>query len=200
MFLVSDRFERSFVWNRTLPRVEGISSRSRIVPLFSRVASAITHKPVEIRCWSAHDWTNVLAEFHVFTARGSDPSGFVDSSELSSSANIDGWVCTRLGRLAFRHFYPGSGTDLDEMSFAVQVLSHETQHLVTTGSEAQTECYAMQWLEQVARGLGASSAYARKLALRYWTYWYPKKDAQYHTRLCHDAGPLDAHPSSSRRP
>ena len=73
---------------------------------------------------------------------------FVDISELSSSANIDGCVRTRLGRLAYRHFYPSSGTDLDETSCAVQLLSHEIHH----------------------------------------------------TKLCHDGGPLDANPSSSRWP
>ena len=130
----------------------------------------------------------------------SDPAGFVDGSELSSSANVDSWACSRLARLAYRHSYPASGTAFDEMSYAVQLLSHEIQHLVATGTEAQTECYGMQSLERVARSLGTSSAYARKLALRYWKYWYPFDDTQYHTKLCHDDGPLDAHPSSSRWP
>ncbi len=168
------------------------SSACRRATSGTATASAITHKPVEIRRWSADEWTNVLAEFRAFTARSSDPSGFVDSPELSTSANVGSWACSRLGRLAYRHSYPASGTRFDEMSFAV--------HLVATGTEAQTQCYGMQSLEPVARSLGASSAYARKLALRFWTYWYPNDDGRYHTKLCHDAGPLDAHPSSSRWP
>ena len=58
----------------------------------------------------------------------------------------------------------------------------------------------MQVLEGVARGLGAPAAYARELALNFWQYGYPTDDAVYHTQLCHDGGPLDAHPQSSRWP
>lgn len=53
---------------------------------------------------------------------------FVDISELSSSANIDGCVRTRLGRLAYRHFLSELGNHLDETSCAVQLLSHEIHH------------------------------------------------------------------------
>ena len=42
------------------------------------------------------------------------------------------------------------------MASAVQILSHEIQHLVTNGTEAQTECYGLQALERVAREPGSA--------------------------------------------
>jgi hypothetical protein len=62
LYLANSQFERSFVWNRPLPRIGGASRRSRIEPLFSRVATPIARRPVEIRCWSADDWEIVLAD------------------------------------------------------------------------------------------------------------------------------------------
>src|SRR5205823_5689841 len=59
-------FERTFVWNRHLPRIGGVSDDSRIEPLFSRIASPIVRRPVEIRCWSEADWSKVLAEFRAW--------------------------------------------------------------------------------------------------------------------------------------
>jgi hypothetical protein len=50
------------------------------------------------------------------------------------------------------------------------------------------------------RGLGVPGAYARELQLRFWRDGYPTDDAVYHTQLCHDGGPLDANPSSTRWP
>jgi hypothetical protein len=200
LFLLDSLFEHTFLWNRRLPRSGGVSGRSRTEPLFSRIATPIARRPVEIHCWSAGEWKRVLAEFRAFTARGSDPAGFVDNIALSNAANLGPWTCRLLDRLAYRHFYPRSGGEFEDMADAVQILSHEIQHLVAAGSEAETECYGMQALEKVARGLGVPKTYARALAVEFWKYWYPADDLQYHTERCHDGGPLDAHPSSSRWP
>ena len=192
-------FEHTFVWNRPLRRVAGPSSKSRIDPLYSRVGTPIARRRVEIRCWSESDWHKVLAEFNAWEPGFADPAGFVGSTAFSDTANLGPWTCDHLDRLAYEKKYP-SGSDEDDMASAVQILSHEIQHLVTTGTEAQTECYGMQALERVARGLGAPASYARELALTFWQDDYPNDDAVYHTQLCRDGGPLDAKPQSSRWP
>jgi hypothetical protein len=194
------QLEHTFVWNRPLRRAGGPSGESRIDPLFSRVATPIARRPVEIRCWSEADWDNVLAQFSAWEPGYADPAGFVGSTSFSDSANLSPSTCARLDRLAYREEYPGSGSDQQELAAAVQVLSHEIQHLVANGTEAVTECYGMQALERVARGLGAPASYARELALTFWQDVYPNDDDVYHTQLCQDAGPLDAHPQTSRWP
>jgi hypothetical protein len=193
------QFEHSFVWNRPLPRAGGPSRKSRIDPLYSLVATPIARRPVEIRCWSEADWDKVLAEFNAWEPGFADPSGFVGSTSFGDSANLGPSTCELLDQLAYRKEYPG-GSDQDDLASAVQILSHEIQHLVANGTEAETECYGLQALERVARGLGAAASYARELALRFWQYGYPTHDAVYHTQLCQDGRPLDAHPQSSRWP
>ena len=103
--------------------------------------------------WSRADWDNVLAQFNAWEP-GSDPAGFVGSTSFSHSANLgrrraSSSIGSRTGRSTRRD------SDADELASAVQILSHEIQHLVANGSEAETECYGMQALERVARGLGA---------------------------------------------
>jgi hypothetical protein len=199
MTRASVELEHTFVWNRPLPRTGGPSDKSRIDPLYSRVAGPIARRPVEIRCWSEADWHKVVAEFNAWEPGYSDPAAFVGSASFGDTANLGPSTCERLDRLAYEKEYP-TGDDQDEVASAVQILSHEIQHLVATGTEAQTECYGMQALERVARGLGASASYARELALRFWEYGYPTDDSVYHTQLCQDGGPLDANPQTSRWP
>jgi hypothetical protein len=55
----------------------------------------------------------------------------------------------------------------------------------------------MQALARVARGLGASAAYARGLADRYWNSEYALNLQAYRTKLCRNGGPLDAHRASN---
>lgn len=200
MTLADHEFDQTFVWNRPLPRMGGDISQSRVEPLFSRVATPIARRPVEIRCWSSNDWTKVLEEFNAFYPGFGDPTGFVASSAFSHSANLDPWTCDGLDLIAYKHRYPTSESGEVDAADAVQTLAHEIHHLVSSGSEAETECYGMQDLERVARGIGAPAAYARTLALRYRRDVYPTHDAVYHTQLCHDGGPLDANPASSRWP
>jgi hypothetical protein len=200
-FTLADyKFDKTFVWNRPLPRIGGDSSKSRIEPLFSRVATPIARRPVEIRCWSSDDWKKVLDEINAIDPGDADPAGFVGSTAFSHSANLDTWTCDSLDLIAYKHRYPRSGSAELDAAESVQILAHEIHHLVSNGTEAQTECYGMQDLERVARGIGAPPAYARALALRFWQDGYPNDDVVYHTQLCHDGGPLDANPASSRWP
>ena len=67
-------------------------------------------------------------------------------------------------------------------------------------SEAATECYGMQALARVARGLGASPGYGRWLARYFWRAVYPTNSPEYKTKNCRNGGRLDLHPSSNRWP
>jgi hypothetical protein len=193
-------FKRTFLWNRPVPHVGGITAKSRIEPFFGRVATPIAGRPVQIGCWSSRDWPKVLAELDIMDFGQLEPKGFVMQMVTSQRANLSPATCASLVRLAYRQFYPRAGFDFYEMADAVETLSHEIQHLVDFRNEADTECYAMQSVEQVARGLGAPRTYARALAVEYWTYWYPTNDPEYSTDHCHDGGPLDAHPEITRWP
>jgi hypothetical protein len=188
--------DAALVWNKHLPKTGGVTAQSRIEPLFSRVASTVAQRPLEIRCWSSRDWSNVLAEFRVWAPGRFDPAGFVPDFDLGR-ANLDPWTCRHLDALAYRHAHPRGGEAQLDLAYAVQILSHETQHLVSPGTEAETECYGMQALTRVARSLGASAAYARVLARRFWEDGYALNTPAYKTKLCRNGGPLDAHPASN---
>jgi hypothetical protein len=189
--------EAVFLWSKQLPRIGEATTRSRIEPLFSRVASSVANRTVEVRCWSPQDWKVVLAEYRAWDPGGVEPAGFVSDVD-AGRANLDPWTCNHLVTLAYGHQRPrGDEAELD-LAYAVQTLSHETQHLVAMyGTEAETECYGVQGLAQVARGLGASASYARFLKERFWADGYSDNDPEYKTKQCRNGGPLDAHPDSN---
>jgi hypothetical protein len=64
-------------------------------------------------------------------------------------------------------------------------------------SEAEVECAALQEVRRTARALGATQAYANRLADFVWEQIYPKNSPEYFTRACRDGGPLDVNSESS---
>jgi hypothetical protein len=198
LFVVADRrLEANFVWNEPLPTVRGVATVSRIEPRFSRVGATMTNGPVEVRCWSRQDWPRVLAEFRALDLGRSDPAGFAIADRRR--INLDPWGCEHLDQLVYLHRLP-EGSDQSEMASAVELLAHEIQHLVSPMSEAATECYGAQTVEQVARALGTPPRYARTLAVRYWNEGYPLMPANYRTKLCRNGGVFDANRGSARWP
>jgi hypothetical protein len=188
--------EAVFLWSKRLPRIGEATTRSRIEPLFSRVASSVANRRVEVRCWSPQDWKKILAEYRAWDPGGFEPAGFVSDVD-AGRANLDPWTCNHLVTLAYGHQRPRGDDDELDLAYAVQTLSHETQHLVAMyGTEAETECYGVQALAQVARGLGASASYARFLAKRFWDDGYSDNSAEYKTKQCRNDGPLDANLAS----
>lgn len=112
----------------------------------------------------------------------------------SDHASLDSRTCARLERFDGRD--TGGLADTESME-ALVTLAHESFHLAGIASEAQTQCYAVQATELVARRLGASPTWARTAAL--WAlassprilpreYWSPQ---------CHDGGSWDLRPASS---
>jgi hypothetical protein len=184
--------------NRPLPRLGGDSEKSRVEPRFSRVAGRLAHKEVEVRCWSESEWPRVVAEWGAYIGTN-DFGAFAQPS--SDRASLAPETCRALVDFAYRHDRPEQGDALDDMAYAVGILAHESEHLLSpAANEAETECYGMQEIRSVARRLGADAAYANRLATRYWLELYPSAPADYKTGSCVDGGELDANRQSSRWP
>ena len=99
-------------------------------------------------------------------------------------------TCRALVDLAYGHERPAAGDALDEVAYAVGVLAHESEHLLSpVATEAETECYGMQEIRRVAGRLGVDEAYANKLARRYWFELYPSEPADYRSGECVDGRP-----------
>jgi hypothetical protein len=128
----------------------------------------------------------------------SDLAGFAHGVNRASIAPDQ---CRRLARLVYDHRTPGADGSLYYLADAVELVAHETEHLVSAGgSEAVTECYGMQDVRRLARALGASASYAAKLAEVYWKVVYPENEPDYRTSDCRNGGPLDARPASDLWP
>jgi len=185
--------DKAMLANRRLPVIGGRVTRSRIEPRFSQAASVIAHRKVEIRCWSRREWRSTLKEYGAVAGR-TDLAGF---AQPPGRASLWPESCAVLVGFVYRHRRPPRGAALEDAAFAVALLAHETEHLVSAGgSEAETECYGMQDIRWLARGLGANRRYAALLAETYWARFYPYEPEGYGTKRCRNSGPLDAHPKS----
>ena len=184
--------------NRPLPRVGGASEESRVEPRLSRIGSELARKQVEVRCWSESEWPRVVGEWGAYIGTN-DIGAFAQPD--TDRASLAPETCRALVGLAYERERPERGDALDEMAYAVGVLAHESEHLLSPpASEAETECYGMQEIRRVARRLGADAAYANRLATRYWFELYPSEPADYKSEECVDGRSLDANPQSSRWP
>jgi hypothetical protein len=194
------QLEATFKWNAPLRRAGGETGESRVEPRFSRIASTFALRRIQVRCWSNGDWREVSREFRAYNSTVTfEPAGFVGDRD-SASVDLAPWVCAHLVDLSYAHRVRHGDGGLDTAD-AVDTLAHEAEHVVgPAGTEAETECYAIQDVRHVARLLGASTAYADELARRQWRENYPRENAGYTTPLCHDGGPLDANPETSRWP
>jgi len=153
---------------------------SRLEARLGEVASGVAGRPVSVRCDSLSD------------IRGSvEPGGVVQFSGTSPAnyARIRYDICAQLRRLHRDH---GAGEGAEAR--AVEVLAHESLHLRGVKDEASAECYAIQFIPRVARGLGATVANAEvlhALALRA----YPYHPREYLSPECRSGGALDLHGS-----
>lgn len=156
---------------------------------FSRIAAEIAEREVRIECQR-------------FSGALLDPTaeaGYVAFDAAGTPGDV--------GRLerdacnALRDYLHGdkSSPDLDQV-VAVQVLAHESYHLAGVRSEAQTECSAVQRLDEVAEALGATPDEARSLAERYYAEVYPRMPDAYRSAECKDRGELDASPDDPEWP
>lgn len=186
-----------FVWNRQLRPRAGRTGTSRIELRFSRAASALARRQIEVRCWSAREWPTVLREWRIFTDDpGVELEGFVPSFE-SRRLNLSPEVCGDLVTLVYgpaRAREEGSKLDY---AYAVGVLAHEIEHLVGRGSEAATECYGMQDIRALTRLLGRPASLGVTLAEAYWLELYAGNPSEYTSSECRNGGRLDRRPDTN---
>ena len=120
--------------------------KAQAVARFSREASRIAGKPVEVRCDEARDYVGAVQHADGVATVG---------GEL---AIVTPEVCFDLYRLTFAVRIVGSRTGR-----AVAVLAHEAWHLHGEADESVTECYALQSGVDLGRRLGLSDGRARQL-------------------------------------
>jgi len=153
------------------------------VDLFSSVATQIAGRPVTMQCQrltgALFDATSELG-YVQFDASGQP----FDTGHLERDA------CNNLR--SYVHSDKQWPT-LDQV-IAVNVLTHESEHLAGVRVEAEAECASMQRLVDVAGWLGATDQQAGALADRYATEVYPRMPTDYRSEDCSQDGAWDKTP------
>jgi hypothetical protein len=171
---------------RQLPVVAGDVRVSRIEPRFGRIASALTGKEVEVRCWSAADWARLMREEQAYThgRLGLHVLGFAGIG--GARVNVALEVCDALVTLAYRH----RPAEQLLVAAAVVTLTHEAQHAKGVVEEAVAECNAIQIAHRTAMKLGARPDYAASLVRTYWRQ-YDHALPSYRSPECRRGGAPD---------
>jgi hypothetical protein len=180
-----------------LPTLGGLTDVSRIEPLYSELVSEIAGRRVEVRCWSEADWRDRSDEVAAWSDHKTRPGGW--SAYVSwdeERANLSPAVCRSLGQWAYGKRWPEDRWEGYYFAWSVKVLAHEAQHLRGIESEAEADCYGLQAMPAVARGLGLDAERGRFLAEYAWGYIYPRVRDDYWSAECRDGGDLDLRPSS----
>ncbi len=150
---------------------------------FSDVASRIADRSVSIQCQRfSGALVDATAEsgYVAFSADGTPAD--VGRLERDTCNNLRDWL------------HSDKANPTLEQVMAVHVLGHEAYHLAGIRNEAQTECEAMQRLDEVAVWLGATPEQARAIADRYHSDVYPHLSSSYRNSACVDGGTMDVAP------
>ena len=160
------------------------------------VASAVALRDVEVSCPGF--WTRLVeitpnAGWVAFDEHGR-PS---DETSLSAS------TCGSLERVwrgkqgSFACLLSGGcdGKTLAAVS-GIVTLAHESWHLRGLVNEAQTQCYAIQTTEAVARRLGVATEDRRAIALRVALDDSRSPQGEYHSSQCRPGGAYDLRPET----
>lgn len=160
----------------------------------STIASAIARRHVSVRCEGAGgDLTNPEG--------ASGTTEFVNGKPANDTVLQEG-ICetlhdySRLTKESADCGLPCDGSAL-ETAWSLNALAHESYHLAGVRNEAQTECYALQAIDFVARQLGATSDEARQLAAFAFEELPPRMPDEYSSPQCRNGGEYDLRPQSS---
>jgi hypothetical protein len=190
--------EAGLIASRSLPVRGGQTDESRVEPRLSQAASTLTRRQIEVRCWSARDWSPIIKEWHAYEGTKGDAGGFASGS---AHANISPSRCATLARFLYDDWRPADRGGVEALADTVALVAHEVEHLYEAGAgEAETECHAVQDVRGLASALGASSSYASKLARVYWRDLYPSEPAEYRSEECRRGGGYDRHPETRAFP
>jgi hypothetical protein len=80
--------------------------------------------------------------------------------------------------------------------YGIVTLAHESWHLRGVSNEAETQCYAVQTVETVARRLGVAPRDSHLVALRVAADDAEMSVGEYHSAKCRPGGPYDLHPDT----
>ena len=182
-----------------LPRRGGLATVSRVEPRFSRAASRVAEKDVEVRCWSERDWRRLMVEEDAYTRGKVNQSVLGFASAGGSRLSLAPSTCRDLARLAYAGDRPAAGNRRLMLALAVVTLAHESVHLAGVADEPTAECHGIQLSERAALALGVKPAFADALKDAYWGH-YGAIPAVYRSRECRDGGKLDLRASTSKFP
>jgi hypothetical protein len=175
----------------------GPSTESRIDPLYSRIASLLGGRRIEVRCWSQTDWSRLSQES--MDSSGSDLSQADGYVKLPSLANLSPNTCARLD-LAHRRIWPRSRSAQADLAEAVNALAFDSQLLGRTSDTATAECYAVQLIRPAAVYLGVTRRHAATLASLFWTDLQRGAPLSSVSLSCGDGRKLDLHPATHAWP
>lgn len=190
----------SFYADKPLPVRGGPTAVSRIEPRFGRVASSLSGKPTQVRCWSSLDWARINGDLlaHGGAHESLDHvAGFY--SPATGRVHLDPTACAGLVDLTYRKLRPAGGRALVRIALGVDTVAHESMHRRGYRGEAVTECYAVQHVYEAATELGAGTSYAAVVARQAWAA-YPAHPARYLSAECRNGGSLDLAPQRSSWP
>lgn len=166
----------------------------RVVPFYSQVASAVAGRDVTVRCWeSADNWDAVTRSFARTEPTLTNLSGFAVQSQ--SRVELSPKTCRELASIRAGHVTLAAD--------ALEVLAHEAVHLKGPDGiddEAQTDCYAVQLLPEVAAPFGVSRSAARRIGLMHLRVIQPLMPAQYRSPECRNGGRFDLRRADARFP
>jgi hypothetical protein len=181
-----------------LPTLGGITETSRIEPLYTRIASDLTGRDVEVRCWSEADWAERSKEVTSWTHGKMRPGEWTAYVSYDHErANLSPSICRSLGRWAYERRWPDDRREGYNFVWSVKVLAHETQHLKGIDNEAEADCYGLQAMTDVAARLGIDDERARWLAEYAWHNLYARTQGEYWSAECRDGAELDIRRGSS---
>jgi hypothetical protein len=169
--------------SRPLPTLTGPSLKSRIDPMLSQAAEDLAGVRVQVRCWSAGDWTR-LALAHEYGNRreAARLAGYAGSGRI----HLPSRSCDTL------HSFTRDGRNWWKASDDLLLFAHELQHVRGVHDEPTAECYGLQSVDPLARRLGAAPDDARFLA---WlaSVHYLEDLPEYRSPHCREGGALDLH-------
>ena len=164
------------------------------------VASAIALRDVDVSCPGF--WTRLVEVTPNAGWVDFDEHGRPDDVTSLSAATCAGLERVWRRRNASFACLAGGGCDRDTLGAVsgIVTLAHESWHLRGVTNEAQTQCYAVQTTEAVARALGVAAAEARLVARRVALDDSRAPLGEYHSPECRPGGAFDLRPETAGWP
>jgi hypothetical protein len=162
---------------------------------FSRIASALAGKQVQVRCWSIAGWPRLMREQSVYAGGKLTPATLGVADIAGTRIDLSPTVCNGLLDLV-DGFRPRDDMGELRLAAALVTLTHEPQHSKSIATEWVAECNAIQLAPRTAALLGVGRAYTTSLVRTYWRH-YGNELPGYRSTECRQGGVLDLHRAES---